>query len=105
MLSGYFCKLFSVLIGNKPKEVYAYIYNHTEVLDNLVKHVYQKSISEVLIRILNVSDNIFEEHLFETVDGIRKSFIHKIVKRFDEKYTVEDHLNAASLLSELVEYK
>jgi hypothetical protein len=28
VLSGYFCKLFQVLVGNKPKEVFTYIYNH-----------------------------------------------------------------------------
>ena len=40
VLAGYFCKLFSVLIGNKPKEVFSYIYRNTNVIDNLVKHVY-----------------------------------------------------------------
>lgn len=71
----------------------------------MVRHVYQKSISEVLIRILNISDNLFDDHYLSSVESIRKSFIHKIVLKFDPKYTVEDHLNAASLLSELVEYK
>ena len=94
-----------MLIGNKPKEVFQYIYNHTEVIDNMVRHVYQKSISEVLIRILNISDNLFEDHILSAVESIRKSFIHKIVLKFDPKFTVEDHMNAASLLSELVEYK
>ena len=71
----------------------------------MVKHVYQKSISEVLIRILNISDNLFDDHLLSAVESIRKSFIHKIVQRFDPKYSIEDHMNSASLLSELVEYK
>ena len=85
--------------------MFNYIYNHTEVIDNLVKHVYQKSISEVLIRILNISENLFNENIIGMIENIRKSFIHKIVKKFDPKYTFEDHLNASSLLSELVEYK
>ena len=59
----------------------------------------------MLIRILNYSDNIFDEGLGGIVDNIRKSYSHKIVLRFDPKYTVEDHMNAGSLLSELVEYK
>lgn len=81
VLSGYFCKLFQVLVGNKPREVFSYIYQHPVVLDNLVKHIYQKSISEVLIRVLNVTDNIFEEGMGNetTVDVIRQSFVHKIV--------------------------
>ena len=47
----------------------------------MVKHVYQKSISEVLIRILNISDNLFDEKIVYIVEDIRKSFIHKIVKK------------------------
>lgn len=39
VLCGYFCKVFSVLVSNKPKEVYSYIYNNTSVLDNLVRHI------------------------------------------------------------------
>ncbi len=39
VLCGYFCKLFQVLVGNKPREVFTYVYSHPEVLDNMVKHV------------------------------------------------------------------
>ena len=60
VLCGYFCKLFQVLVGNKPKEVFSYIYNNPQCIDLLVKHIYNKSISEVLVRVLNVSDNVFE---------------------------------------------
>jgi hypothetical protein len=93
------------LVGNKTKEVFTYIYNHPEVIDNLVKHVYQKSISEVLVRVLNASDNVLEDGYEINIDDIRQSFIYKIVERFDEKYAMEDHLNASSLLSELVDSK
>jgi serine/threonine-protein phosphatase 6 regulatory subunit 3 len=60
VLAGYFCKLFQVLVGNKPKEVFGYVYAHPEVMERMVRHIYQKSISEVLIRLLNVSENILE---------------------------------------------
>jgi hypothetical protein len=59
VLSGYFCKVFSSLVTNKPREVYQYMYTHPEHLENLVKHSYQKSISEALIRLLNTSENVF----------------------------------------------
>ena len=74
-------------------------------MDNLVRHVYQKSISEVLIRILNISENLFDEKIFYIVEDIRKSFVHKIVQKMGPTQQEEDHLNAASMLSELVEYK
>jgi hypothetical protein len=59
VLSGYFGKIFFVLVSNKPKEVFSYIYTHPIVIDNMIKHSYQKSISEILIRLLNTSENVF----------------------------------------------
>lgn len=53
VLCGYFSKVFTVLVGAKTKQVFSYVYTHTRVLDNLIRHSYQKSIAEVLIRLLN----------------------------------------------------
>lgn len=53
VLCGYFAKLFQVLVSSNPKEIFTYIYSHPIVLDNLVRHSYQKSISDVLIRLMN----------------------------------------------------
>jgi SIT4 phosphatase-associated protein len=104
VLCGYFCKLFQVLVGNKAKEVFNYIYNHPECLDLLVRHVYNKSISDVLIRLLNVQDTVLDEGL-ENVDTIRQSFVFKVIEKLAPKHSLEDHLNAQNLLSELADYK
>jgi hypothetical protein len=61
VLAGYFCKLISVLVSIKPKEIFTYIYSNPQVFDDFIKHTYQKSISEILIRLLNSSENVFEE--------------------------------------------
>lgn len=103
VLSGYFCKLFQVLVGNKPREVLNYIYNHPEVLENLVKHIYQKSISEVLIRVLNVSENILDDDNEVPLEEIRQSFIFKVVGRLAPGFGIEDHINAQSLLTEMAD--
>ena len=70
VLCGYFCKLFKVLIENKAREVYNYMYNNPNTIDSFVKHLYSKSISDVLIRLLNVSENVFDEG-FERIDSLR----------------------------------
>jgi len=103
VLAGYFCKVMQVLVGNKPREVFKYIYEHQVVLSNLVKHIYQKSISDVLVRILNVSDNMLEDPLESDLNKIKESFIRMIVDRLGPDFTFEDNLNAQSLLSELAE--
>jgi hypothetical protein len=81
VLAGYFCKVFLVLVSNKAKEVYSYIYKHPEVFDKLVRYISQKSISEVLVKLLNVSEVISEGEGFEyeEIDSIRSSFVYKIV--------------------------
>jgi len=59
--------------------VFGYVYTHPEVLDNFVKHCYQKSVSEVLVRLLNVSENVLEEGFSGDFDTIRQSFAFKIL--------------------------
>lgn len=92
-------------MSNKTKEVFTYVYNHPQTLEMLVKHLYNKSISEVLIRLLNVSDNVFEEGNEVNAEQIRQSFIYKVVEKLNPKFTFEDHLNSQGLLSELVDFK
>lgn len=81
-------------MGNKPKEVLQYVYQHPEVIDNLVKHIYSKSICEILIRILNVTDNIFDESFQGDYETQRAVFVYKIVQKLDPQCGIEDHLNA-----------
>jgi hypothetical protein len=81
-------------VSNKTREVFTYIYSHPEILDKLVKHVYNKSITDVLVRLLNVSDSVMEEGYEGSIDTIRASFIFKVVERLHEQYSLEDHLNA-----------
>lgn len=77
-----------------------------------------KSVSEILIRLLNVTDNMFDDAnngsddnnaascLTPEFDGIRQSYIYKIVlHKLTPSASLEDHLNAQTVLSDLVEYK
>ena len=106
VLSGYFSKLFQVLVGNKPREVFTYVYQHPVVLHNFIKHIYDKSISEILVRLLNASDNMLEDsELAQELDGIRQSFVFKILQKLAPEQSYETHLNASQVLAELVEYK
>ncbi len=57
VLSGYFSKLVSLLIQRRQKQLIPYIYAPTRIiLDQLVHHVAQKSISELLAKLLFISD-------------------------------------------------
>jgi hypothetical protein len=58
VLSGYFCKLVSLLISRKQKQLIPYIFSEkSDIIDNLVRHVGQKSISEVLNKLMTQLDS------------------------------------------------
>lgn len=99
-----------MLVGNKPKEVFGYVYSHPEVMERMVRHINQKSISEVLIRLLNVSETVLDgdaEISAADMDSLRQSFVFRILQRLapSQQGGFEDHLNVQQVLSELVDYK
>lgn len=91
-LAGYFCKLFQVLISNKSKEVLEYVIMHPEIADHLVRHIYSKSICEILIKILNLFDTNNSQKL-GNVENLRQNFLFKIAEKLDPQYGMEAHLN------------
>lgn len=54
VLCGYFCKLVNALINSNRKlfNIYAFL-QANEVVSSLIKHVYNRSIAELVIKILN----------------------------------------------------
>ena len=95
VLSGYFCKVLAQLVATKPKEVFGYVYTHPKVLDDMVRHSYQKSVSDILIRLLNTTENVFNNVMeYAEVNSIRASFVYKIVMKLSPESSFEDNLNA-----------
>jgi hypothetical protein len=84
VLCGYFSKVFTVLVSAKTKEVFTYIYTHPLIFDHLLTHSHQKSISEILIRLLNTQENLFNENsiAYSEVNSIRTSYVHKLIQKF-----------------------
>jgi hypothetical protein len=52
-LSGYFMKVANMVILSKPAESLRYIFNNQHILLNMKRHIYSKSISSLLMFILN----------------------------------------------------
>lgn len=64
VLSGYFAKLVILLLNRKQKQVVPYIFSpECTLIDDLLFHVYQKSLSEVFNKLLNISEQSYEEEL------------------------------------------
>jgi len=108
VLCGYFSKVFTVLVSAKTKEVFTYIYTHPVIFDHLLTHSYQKSISEILIRLLNTQENLFNENsiAYSEVNSIRTSYVHKLIQKFNnEEKGLEEHMNVCQILCEIADYK
>ena len=57
VLAGYFSKLVTLLINRKSKSLIPYIFGHSsDFVDCLLHHVYQKSLSELITKLLNISE-------------------------------------------------
>ena len=64
VLAGYFSKLTILLINRKQKQIIPYIFGpESDVLDCLLKHIYQKSVAEVLQKLMNIVDTNFDSEL------------------------------------------
>lgn len=77
VLAGYFAKLVSLLISRKQKLLIPYIFApESKIIDNLVKHCGQKSISEVLNKLLTQID---PDYLEDSIQEKQQSVIEKII--------------------------
>lgn len=68
VLAGYFAKLLVLLLNRKQKQIVPFLFsNECTLIDKLMFHIYQKSVSDVLQKILNVSDQNYEEELQKSI--------------------------------------
>ena len=55
VLSGYFSKLMTLLLTRKQKSLLPYVFSEgSDIVDCILNHVYQKSISELVSKLLNI---------------------------------------------------
>jgi hypothetical protein len=107
VLSGYFSKLVTLLLTRRQKQLVPYIFNtenDSKLVDLLLFHVYQKSLSEFLNKLLALSTGDFEEEQAEIISKKQKEIYEKLIEKLGSE-EVEDQLNAITLLSENLENK
>lgn len=81
-----------------------YLFNtENDAIDCLINHVYQKSVSEVLIKIMNIEENNFNEDLSEAIHKRKVTVFTKLVNKLDLDNEEQDFYNVAAVLNELVQ--
>lgn len=107
MLAGYFQRLVNMLIVRKQRQIVPYIFGEdSDVIDHLLRHVYQKSVSEVLHKLLNILAINFDDDLVAMIQEKKQKVLAALV----DKLTVngqdyEEYCNVTQILSELLEQK
>jgi len=113
-LAGYFMKVVNTIILARPKEALLYIYNNPKHTDNLIKHLYSKSITNLLVVIINAPKDLFNEStpvndlLFfsKQIFNARKEIFQRLIKlACKASYEIENqemHINICSILIDMI---
>jgi len=99
VLSGYFCKLVSLLISRKQKSLVPYIFAPgSDVIEQMLKHVYQKSISEVLNKLLTQIDSDFEPEIMAEIKAKQQLAVSKLIDQLGPDVSDEHNLNGCTII-------
>jgi hypothetical protein len=110
VLSGYFTKLMTLLINRRSKSLIPYVYApESDVIESLLYHVYQKSISELVNKFLNISEDSSkatgDDRLTEEIKLKQHYILNTLVEKLGPSASEEDNLNASSILQDALETK
>ena len=103
MLAGYFLKVMELLLEKRQLAVLDYVFNFREHMLNVIKHSYDKSVAEVLKKIVSNEDRYLtgttgEEFLYEKME-----VIDQLIDQLDPVNTQQTITNSSSILSGLIE--
>ena len=106
VLSGYFCKLVSLLISRKQKQLFPFIFaKESTVIEDLLKHVYQKSISEILNKLLTLIDTDHEPEIVAMIQEKQQMAVTQLIDSLGPEKSEEHNLNASTIIQDMFEIK
>ena len=106
VLSGYFCKLVSLLISRKQRQLVPYIFAPgSDIIPFLVKHTYQRSISEILNKLLTQIDSDYDAELQSQIKEQQRVAVSQLIGLLGPDYDDETNLNACTIIGDMFETK
>ena len=75
------------------------------IIDWLLFHVYQKSISELLNKFLCIMDSEFEGEVQVQIQNKQREVVQKLIQKLGSDSSMEDNLNGCSILQDMLESK
>jgi len=103
VLAGYFSRLCNILLQKKSLDMAKFFFTHTHYLYRFAYHSYSKSLTDTVIKILDIStDKLDLEE--EQVKEVRQTFVNKLLDRLDDGASEVSHeysLNIFQIFNEL----
>ena len=118
VLLGYWCNLFKSFVQTHPQEMFIYVYEHQEVLDKMLDHLYSPQMSEIYVRMLNFNKSVFtrkdpasqsesdkngtaQSFSESAAQEIRSCTVFSIIERIGTGYSFDQQKSALNCLFEL----
>jgi hypothetical protein len=105
VLAGYFCKVMQVIIEKRKLDLMDYMFTYREHIYNVLKHSYNKSVADVLSKILSNEDKFITGTTGEEYSTEKKEVLEKMISRMEPTNTIEDITNNCFILCNLVDTK
>ena len=105
VLAGYFCKVMQVIVEKRKLDLLEYIFTYREHIYNVLKHSYNKSVSEVLSKILSNEDKFITGTTGEEYAPEKKEVLEKMIGKMEPTNSIEDITNNCFILCNLVDTK
>lgn len=104
-LAGYFSKVMQIIIEKRKLDLLEYIFKYKEHAANLIKHSYNKSISDVLNKILSNEDKFITGTTGEEFSTEKQELLKAMIKNMEPTNTGDDIINNCSILCTLIDSK
>ena len=106
VLAGYFSKVVQLLINRKQKQIVPYIIaDENKVVENLLRHVYSRSVAEVIHRLLHIVESNFEDDISAKIAEKKQLILSSLIEQLSGEGEDETVMNAAFILQDILEQK
>eukprot|EP00347_Sterkiella_histriomuscorum_P000595 403375243 len=106
VLSGYFQNLVNTLLIRRQKQFVPYLFKEAQsTIDNMLYHLQQKSISDIVKKLMVVTASDYDEAVASCIINQQEVIMSTLVDKLGFDTSEEDNLNAAMIINDLIELK
>ncbi len=103
VLSGYFVKVMDVLMERKQLDMLGYLFGFREHVQNLLRHCYDKSIADVLKKVVSNEDKYLSGTTGDEYLPEKMEVISQLVDQMESTNSAPVITNSAGLLAGLID--